>query len=107
MSGDCAVFFLLKSAHPFSWGRMAFSLEIQQFMSSFESTCSGLVSAFRHQAAWMIFIDGSGALSPMVVACVEHFSFFILSWECPFPGRGGLLPGHKTRSRAGGFSFKS
>jgi hypothetical protein len=65
------------------------------------------MSAFRLQAAWMTFIDGSGALSPMVVACVEHFSFLILSWESPFPGLGGLLPGLKTRSRAGGFSFKS
>jgi hypothetical protein len=51
----------------------------------------------------MKFIDGSGALSPMVVACVEHFSFFILSWESPFPGRGGLLPGLKPAAAQVGF----
>jgi hypothetical protein len=35
------------------------------------------MSAFRHQAAWMTFIDGSGALSPMEVT----FRFFYQS--CP------------------------
>jgi len=61
------------------------------------------VSAFRHQAAWMTFIDGSGALSPMAVACVEHFSFLVLSWERPFPGRGGLLPGLIPAAAQAGF----
>ena len=52
----------------------------------------------------MKFIDGLGALSPMAVACVEHFSFSILSWECPFPGRGGLLPGQKPSAAQVGFN---
>ena len=34
----------------------------------------------------------------MVVACIEHF-FSILSWESPFPGRGGLLPGLNPQPR--------
>jgi hypothetical protein len=62
------------------------------------------MSAFCLQAAWMSFIDGSGALSPMLIECVEHFSFFILSWECPFPGRGGLLPGLKPAAAQAGFN---
>jgi len=52
----------------------------------------------------MTFIDGSGALSPMAVACVEHFSFLVLSWERPFPGRGGLLPGLIPAAAQAGFN---
>ena len=51
----------------------------------------------------MTFIDGSGALSPMAVACVEHFSFLVLSWERPFPGRDGLLPGLIPAAAQAGF----
>jgi hypothetical protein len=35
-------------------------------MLSYETLWTDFASAFRLQAAWMIFIDGSGALSPMM-----------------------------------------
>jgi hypothetical protein len=35
-------------------------------MPSYETLWTDSLSAFRLQAAWMIFIDGSGALSPMM-----------------------------------------
>jgi hypothetical protein len=35
-------------------------------MPSYETLWTDCSSAFRLQAAWMMFIDGSGALSPMM-----------------------------------------
>ena len=55
---------------------------------------SGGVDEF-HRRVGCVKPDGS---------CMRRaFSFSILSWEFPFPGRGGLLPGLKPAAAQAGF----